>query len=216
MYGIGVLLAIGSVSARGAGHQNLQTQYVSPVGSAPRDSAQTPARDNTPQRAGSSVIRGRVVAAETGEPLRRATVRLSGSSPGDSTLVATDREGRYEFHDVPPGRHTLTASKTGYVAMSYGQRRPGEPGRPLEISSERSLGFVDFQLLRGGVIVATVIDNRGEPLAGVTVQAQQYRYTNGERRLARVAGDISPNASGTDDRGQIRLSGLAPGDYYVQ
>src|SRR5687767_3608337 len=61
--------------------------------------AQLPARDQPSKpRAGTGVIRGRVVRADTGEPLRRAQVRMDDWTSGDSTGPAatmTDAEGRY-------------------------------------------------------------------------------------------------------------------------
>src|SRR5918996_5937559 len=62
--------------------------------------AQGPARDQPPtQRAGTGVIRGRVVRADTGEPLRRVQVRVDEWSTGDfrgPVATITDVEGRYE------------------------------------------------------------------------------------------------------------------------
>ena len=50
-------------------------------------------------------IRGRVVGSESGTPLRRAQVRISGPDIG-SKAALTDQDGRYEFRDLPAGRST--------------------------------------------------------------------------------------------------------------
>jgi hypothetical protein len=171
-------------------------------------------------KAGTARIAGRVISAETGAPLRRAYVRLSLSGPPQSPgpqqgfpTVATDAQGRYEFRNLPSGRYSLTAEKTGHVLLSYGQRRPREAGRPLEIKDGQDLGNADFALPRGAVILARVTDDRGEPVEGVSLQAAQYSFVSGERRLMPVSGGLF--ASATNDKGGGRLHGLMPGDYYV-
>ena len=84
--------------------------------------AQVPARDkpSTP-RAGTGVIRGRVVRADTGEPLRRVQVRVDEWSTGDRSGPAatmTDAEGRYELTQLPAGRYQV-ADGTDWVSAYY-------------------------------------------------------------------------------------------------
>lgn len=57
-----------------------------------------------------STIEGRVIDAETGEPLRGAHVFLSGTRIG----TVTNPSGRFRLHRVPPGSHRLTVSIIGY------------------------------------------------------------------------------------------------------
>ena len=92
--------------------------------------AQAPARDNTAV-AGKAVIRGRVLAAETGRPLGKARVRLVGPEVREGLNVRTDAEGRFEFKELPAGRFQLTASKAGYVQLQYGQLRAFEIGKSI-------------------------------------------------------------------------------------
>ena len=49
----------------------------------------------------------------------------------------TDADGRYEFRDLPAGRFTVNASKSGYVMVQYGQSRPFESGRPIELAEKQ-------------------------------------------------------------------------------
>lgn len=174
---------------------------------------QPPARDNAAAQTGTARIRGRVVAGDNGLPLRRAQVRLTGAVPGEPRLAATDEQGRYEFKELPAGRYTLSATKSGYLTLSYGQRRPLEAARPVEVADAVVLEKIDFSLPRGSVLVVRVTDEFGEPLAGANVQAQQYRFSGGQRRLTSVS--VGSPFSETNDLGEVRLYGLAPGDYYV-
>ena len=173
------------------------------------------ARDNTPEPTGSARIRGQVVASETGAGLRNVQVRLTGGGLREGRTAGTDGEGRYDIDSLPAGRYTLTASKTGFVTLSYGQRRPFESGRPVEVADKQTMEQVDFALPRGGVIVVRVTDEFGDPMSGVRVQAERYRFLQGQRSLGSVGSGGSPFGGGTDDRGEMRLYGMPPGEYFV-
>ena len=178
---------------------------------------QMPPRDGAFQEApkGTGRIRGRVVAADTGAPLRRVQVRLSAAELRVNRAATTDADGRYEFPDLPAGRYNLNVFRSGYVSLSFGQQRPFEPGRPLDLASAQEADKIDFALPRGGVITVRVTDEVGEPLAGVRVQAMRYQYlSNGRRQLTPVntGGFFGPV---TNDLGEIRIYSLMPGTYIV-
>ena len=95
---------------------------------------QMPPRDNAqPAKPGKATLRGHVVAADTGQPLRKAQVRIFASELRENRMTTTDADGRYEFKELPAGRYNVSASKGSYVQLQYGQQRPFEPGKPLEI-----------------------------------------------------------------------------------
>jgi hypothetical protein len=168
-------------------------------------------RDRTETVGGAGRIRGRVVRADTREPLPRVQVTLTGE--GVRRQVTTSGEGRYEFTELPAGRFTVSAAKGGYLTLEYGQRRPFEPGRPIELAEAQTLDRVDFALPRGAVIAGRVTDRRGQPIVGADISVERYRYgAGGERRLNRVALGYF---LATDDRGEFRAFGLMPGEYIV-
>ncbi|HEX2442429.1 MAG TPA: carboxypeptidase-like regulatory domain-containing protein [Vicinamibacterales bacterium] len=170
-----------------------------------------PPRDRRePEAKGSAEIRGRVVAAETSNPLRRVQVRLMASELRMPRLATTDAEGRYVFRELPAGRYTVNASKPGYVSLQYGQRRPFEQGRPIELVDKQVVDKVDFTLPRGGVLTGRIVDEFGDPVSDVSVNAMQLRYMAGRRRPVNAG-----RQSLTDDLGQFRIWGLAPGEYIV-
>ena len=82
-----------------------------------------PPRDNGAQASGTAIIRGRVLVADTGAPVRRAQVRATSADARAGRLASTDAQGRFELKDLPAGRWTLTASKAGFVTLQYGQDR---------------------------------------------------------------------------------------------
>ncbi|HWW86121.1 MAG TPA: carboxypeptidase-like regulatory domain-containing protein [Vicinamibacterales bacterium] len=187
------------------------------VGSLPAQGTASPQRttsqNDSPEP--SAVIRGRVLAADSGQPLRRATVRLmpvqtgGTSGPGASGIGSsiTDDDGRYEFKNLAAGSYRLSASKSPYIDLFYGQTRPFEPGAPLEILDHQTLEKVDFVLPRGSVVTGRIFDEFGEPLSEVSVSVQ--RGGAGSAQTIQVGGAM------TDDIGAFRVYGLQPGQYYV-
>jgi len=171
---------------------------------------QTPPRDPKAAKTATAVIRGRVVAADTGAPLRRARVALIAAGSPRPLAAATDAQGRYEFTELPAGSYTLAASRGSYVTLQYGQRRAFEGGKPIEVADGATLERIDFALPRGGVIAGTVMDEAGEPVTGARVMAMRSRYEEGKRKLLPVG-----RAAETNDLGQYRLYGLQPGTYFV-
>jgi len=161
-------------------------------------------------QSGTGSIRGRVGARESGVPLRRADVRLTSTDGRSTKHTATDLDGFYEFNDLPAGRYFITGSKAGYLTLQYGQRRPLDPGKPVELAAAQVLDKTDLLLPRGSVITGRIFDEFGEPVADATVQALRYQFTGSRRRLA-AAG----RADETDDIGQFRIAGLPPGEYFV-
>jgi hypothetical protein len=174
-----------------------------------------PARDTPAQAQRASVddssgrITGRVVAGDTGRPLSGARVVISAPQLARSSATLTDDEGAFEFARLPEGRYTINVTRTGFVGLSWGQRRPLQPGTPIQLSRGQRLSGIDFRLPRGSVIEGRIQDQSGEPMPGVMVRVMRYQYVQGRREL--VPGGFGQ----TDDRGQYRIWGLNPGNYYV-
>ncbi len=171
----------------------------------------SPPRDTQPSQSGSARITGRIVAADTGRPLRRAEIKLSAAEIGrDGRTSSTDADGDYEFTDLPAGRYTLSVSRSGYLTLQYGQRRPLEQGKPLQLLDRQIAEHIDFALPRMSVITGRLTDELGEPIAGVTVFAMRTALWDGRRRFV----PAGPTGR-TDESGEYRLGGLAPGAYVV-
>jgi len=198
------LAAVFALAVAAAGAQQPQGS-----GSRPGGPGQNPARDPTqPTQQGAAIIAGRVLAADTGRPIKRARVIVSAGGR-QSRATSTDDQGRFRLTDLVGGSYTVTASKTGFVDGMYGQRRPLQPGTPVQLNDGQEVGNVDVRLTRGAIITGRVLDEDGEPLARALVTVQRYQYVRGERQLTPAGADQ------TDDRGQYRVFGLPPGDYYV-
>ena len=169
-----------------------------------------PPRDTKPA-IGRSTIRGRVLTADVGgQPVRRATVRVTAPELRVPRLVLTDADGRYEFSELPAGRYSVNASKTAFVSWSHGQTQPNIQARPLALADNQAADNIDIRLPRGAVITGRIFDEFGDPVPAARVTPMRQRFRQGERSFT-LAG---PTAT-TNDIGEYRIFGLTPGPYYV-
>lgn len=164
----------------------------------------SPQAATPPAQAGSGLVWGRVVERGTDAPVPNAIVALlrgqtAGSLPMDR--VRADDEGYFVFRDVPPGSWGLTSGRSGYMSSQL------EPAAVTITTGQRS-GPVTIRLQKYGAIQGRVIDEFGEPVAGVAVQALS-RASHDRWR------DAGPQAR-TDDQGAFTLANLTRGEYLVQ
>jgi hypothetical protein len=162
-----------------------------------------------PAKNGAS-ISGRVLAATDSKPIKGARVTATTPDLPVGRSVVTDENGAFNLTGLPAGRYTVIASKIGFLDLVYGQRRPGMSGEILELDENEAYPFTDCKMLRSGTIAGRIADETGEPLAGATVSVMQYGLIEGERRL------VQAGTAQTDDKGNYRVWGLMPGDYYVR
>jgi len=180
------------------------------VSTQPGQLAQPANANNAPPTPGTATLRGHVVGADSGQPLRKAQVRIFASDIRESRLATTDADGRYEFKEVRAGRYTISVNKGSYVGLSYGQERPTDAPKPLQILDNQTVDKLDFALPRGSVITGRVVDEFGEPISDVQMAFQRYQSVQGQRRLVPAGRQTS-----TDDMGEFRLFGIPPGQYYL-
>ena len=155
-------------------------------------------------------IVGRVVAAETGDPIRGAVVHLvGGSTPVSSqTMVSTDLDGRFMLTERRIGRYSIQVSKPGYVPAMFG--RFAEPVDQFELIPGQLFDRGTIRLQVASVISGRVQDGTGEPLADVSVIAWRLEFPQPGIRTWRQVKDTTSN-----DLGEFRLAGLIPGRYHV-
>jgi hypothetical protein len=167
-----------------------------------------------PPSTGTAQISGTIVTDEaTPRPVRRAVVTLTMASIPIGRSTTTDDAGRFVFTQLPAGNYSAPrASKPGYVAVTYGEKRVNGIGSPITLTEGQRLA-ITFKMMRGAVITGMLID-QGRPAAGASVQATAVRVVNG----VRVASDsyyYGGGSGSTDDRGIYRIHSLPPGDYIV-
>lgn len=155
-------------------------------------------------------IEGQVVNAQTGEPLKKAHVRLFGNDgqQNNNYSTTTDAGGHFVIQEIDPGTYTVFAERNGFTQAQYGVRGTSRGAMPLPLGAGQRMRDVNFRLLPFGVIAGRVLDENGEPVEHVLVTATRYAH-------GRNQGAQAGNGGQTDDLGEYRIFGLEPGKYYL-
>ncbi len=193
---------------------------------------QVPAQERQPSTPppATGLIMGQVVDAATGKPVPGAVVTVTtapaaattgltnqadlvqiaqAAGPAAPLRVVADSDGRFVFRDLAKGRYGFSATASGYLVGTNGQRRPGGPSVALELEAGEKLVDATLRLWKAASMTGTVLDEAGEPAVGMQVQSLRRVIVAGRTRW-------SPAGFGSsDDRGIYRFSNLMPGEYTV-
>jgi hypothetical protein len=163
------------------------------------------------------VLSGQVLNGVTGEPLRRASIVLMRADPipGDSGppltySTSSNAGGQFAMKDIEPGKYRLNVSRSGFVQFVYGARSTMRPGTTLTLIRQQRMTDMALKLTPHAVITGRILDDEGEPLSNVRIALQGYRYMQGRKQLTMTGGGGS-----TNDLGEFRLFGIAPGKYFL-
>jgi protocatechuate 3,4-dioxygenase beta subunit len=167
-------------------------------------------------------VSGKVLNAITGEPVRKATVtmqpagaqQMQGGPPGfgvgmrGGSSAATDNAGNFVFESVTPGRYRVSGEKTGFIRSTFGGRGGGI-GSEVIVSAGSDKADVVVRMTPQGIVSGRILDEDGEPMEGVSVSLIRPTYFQAQRRM------MGQGANQTNDRGDFRITNVAPGKYYV-
>lgn len=149
-------------------------------------------------------LRG-IVVNINGGPLTASEVSLENSS-GFRRHVMTNREGRFQFYNIPTGDYQLQIRRAGFYLEG------GKSGYlQIHVSTKAVESSLRFVLKRGGVITGRVMSEDGRPLIGAMVTAIAVKDADGKRLKSSERRYISK----VDDRGIYRVHSLAPGKYVI-
>lgn len=153
-----------------------------------------------------STVAGRILTPE-GSPIANASINLLPTTPDAAPESgSTDREGRFAFSNVTPGRFRVLADKFGFEVDA---RSPVTLGTPIDVAANARV-TLDVRFTRLGVISGRVVDDAGDPLPLAVVSVFQLGFEDGRRQWV-AAGSTRL----TDDRGEYRLANLRAGQYVV-
>lgn len=166
--------------------------------------SQTPAVDRVAR------IEGEVVADASGIPLRRVQLILAPLDAGRPSIgTQTDDRGRFVLRDIPPGPYRLSAQRDGYLATETFKRESLRMPTQFTLYAGDKVTGVQFRLRLWAVIAGKIRFEDGDPAVGIRVDLYRQYHVRGRHGFTRVV------SSATNDRGEYRVHGLAPGAYYV-
>ena len=166
-------------------------------------------------------VSGQVVTAAEGAPLKSSRIALfqQGTSSRSSVFVATtDNDGRFQIKKIAPGRYSFFATHAGYLTQQY-QARGLSQGAILTLTPGQEVNQALFRLVRAAVVTGRIVDESGEPMAGLVVMAMRKLSAEEKEEFSpqgKKVQVVGSSATVTDDRGEYRIFGLKPGEYYVK
>ncbi len=144
-------------------------------------------------------IEGRITNSVTGEPVVNATVHFIDSHSHPFT-AATDSSGAYRLTDLADGDYRGEFSQNGFSDLRTGSSLESlATGSGYAHVSGDLPARVDVQLQPWGSVHGRVVDEDGNPAAGVTVEI----------------GRSVDNSALTDANGAFAFTEVAPGSYTV-
>jgi hypothetical protein len=153
-------------------------------------------------------LTGRVVDANTGEPIARAHITIhfvQGAQPAPEVNLLSDADGTFKITNLPNGGYQVTCDKAGYLPASQGMA--GAP--PVNSADGKSTTTMIMKLTAQAAVEGTVVDDRDMPAANAFIQLVRQQVVNGRRQWQGTQG------AGSDEMGSFRVFGLAAGRYYI-
>ena len=155
-------------------------------------------------------ITGAVLRDSDGAPLRRAHVTLRPLEAGGPALGAdADDKGSFEIRDIPRGSYSLSAQRDGYLGTSVFLRGTLRMPQQFFLAAGQTISQVTFRLKPWATLAGKVRFNDGDPAIAVPVELYREYHVRGRHGFTAVRSAV------TDDHGDYRVYGLAPGEYYV-
>ena len=141
--------------------------------------------------------------------IQNLVTRAVGTQTWPTTL--TDRDGRFIFRDVRPGRYTVRAVREGYFGKPVNGTYPPTAWVDVVVA-EKETKQAPLSMAQGAILGGRIYDASGALLSNATVQIYSVAYQTG---FALLQPGIPGPAKTTDDRGEYRLFWIPPGDYYL-
>jgi hypothetical protein len=157
-------------------------------------------------------IEGTVTTAGSNQLIIGARVttirRLTPTEPAAIPAAITDDTGKFVFSGLQDGVYSIQVEADGYMPQAYAT--PGATASLVSVSGGRPTRDIHVALTPRANISGRVRDTSQQPLIHVPLQLLRNSYDNQGRRSYQTVGTAA-----TDDRGQYRVAGVAPGRYWL-
>ena len=168
------------------------------------------------------MVTGRVVAAAEGSPLKSARVALipeHSRSHNQIYAATSDVDGRFIIKDIPPGRYRFFANHIGFVEQQY-KAGNNDTGPLVSLRAGEKVSDALFRMTAAAVITGRVSNEDGDAMPRVQIVALRRpneEETEDEPPLpSRKMQMQAVSSAQSDDRGQYRIFGLKPAEYYIR
>jgi 5-hydroxyisourate hydrolase-like protein (transthyretin family) len=152
-------------------------------------------------------IAGTIVNADSGEPVRRASVAvLSEQDSHTIAAVESDDEGRFSLDLLPAAKYQLTASKRGFRTAFYDEHQ--EFSSAIVTGPDQQTDKLTFRLVPGAILHGVITSEDGDPVENARVMLFAKSASGRPGGSLLHSGTVS-----TDDTGAYEFSDLAAGQY---
>ena len=161
---------------------------------------------------GTARIEGTVVTLDGERPVRKATVTLMPVSQQLAFGVdprrefTTEADGKYKFEELAAGTYRISVQHPNFVGTG---RQARNIAQSLTVTDGQQMKDINFRLVPAAIIRGVVSDEDGDPMPRVQVSVMRQQYVRGRKQY------MQSGSTNTDDRGEYRISSLAPGSYWI-
>src|SRR5262245_48476702 len=150
-----------------------------------------------PARFGS--VHGTVCEVENCSPIVGARIALTiPGANGGRRVAVSNRAGTFDFPQLPAGKYELTVEADHFTVAAI--------PAIVTVADGAAVQGLNVEMRSLGIISGRAFDEKGAPLTGARAEAMIFR--------SRILTPVS--SADTDDRGEFRLSGLDPDEYYIR
>ncbi|MBZ5581969.1 MAG: carboxypeptidase-like regulatory domain-containing protein [Acidobacteriia bacterium] len=155
--------------------------------------------------ADSAAVEGVVANKTSGAPVKKALVTLRSAEENSGYQALSAADGRFRIGNIAAGEYEVWVEAQGFV-------RQAGPSAALSIELAEGQNRKDLaiRLVPLGAISGRVLDENGDPVAGVTLEARHYSYSRSSKILR------SGGRGTTDSRGEYRVFDLPPDRWYLE
>jgi len=149
-----------------------------------------------------------------GEALRKVNLLLypletgPAGDPLPPYSAMSERDGKFSFYGIAPGRYRLVAERAGYLRTKAGAKNTWAPGTTLTVRPGQPIVGIEIRMAEQSIIAGSVVSDGTPGLVAVSLLQQGYQ--DGQRQLTTLT-TVQAGASG-----EFSFNKLAPGRYYLR
>ena len=172
-----------------------------------------------PLETGTSTLGGRVIDANTKQPIAGVEVRVFTFTAGvpRSAAQTTGVDGAFAFSDVAEGSYSVTTNALDYLPCFQTPDRPSGCS-DVTVARDQKRADIELSLTAAAIGRGRIVDRNGTPVSGAQVRLHVVNPPHLES--ARAAGAnvrfLWGRGAKTRDDGTFELRGVQPGEFYLE